>query len=133
MLKLNNTIKVMVPTKDNNGEAIDYLPMIQGVTDLVGGSTMYDAQGLWVDGGKVYKDSNKLIEFNVSDEDAYETLALAMKAIVYPLLHEGGHQRAVWLQVNGTTFIIDKGTVGETLEVAKALTVEALAIEKYRK
>jgi len=132
MIKLTNTIKVMVPTKDNNGEAIDYMPMIQGVTDLVGGSTMYDAQGLWVDGGQVYKDSNKLVEFNVSDEDAYNTLVWVMKDIVCPLLHEGGHQLAMWLQVNGTTFILDKGTVGETLEVSKALTVEALAIEKYR-
>lgn len=132
MQKLNNTIKVMVPTKDNNGEAIDYMPLVQGVTNLVGGSTMYSAQGLWVDNSKVYKDNNKLVEFNVSDEDAYNTLVRVMKDVVYPLLHEGGHQRAVWLQVNGTTFILDKGTVGETLEVAKALTVEALAIEKYR-
>ena len=132
MLKLNNTIKVMVPTKDNNGEAIDYMPMIQGVTNLVGGSTMYNAQGLWVDGGKTYNDSNKLVEFNVNDATAYRALVRVMNDIVYPLLHEGGHQLAVWLQVNGTTFILDKGTVGETLEVAKALTVEALAIEKYR-
>jgi len=132
MLKLNNTIKVMVPTKDNDGKAIDYMKLVQGVTNLAGGSTMYSAQGLWVSDNKTYNDSNKLVEFNVNDEDAYNTLALAMEAIVYPLLHEGGHQRAVWLQVNGTTFILDKGTVGETLEVAKALTVEALAIEKYR-
>lgn len=132
MLKLDNTIKVMVPTKDNDGKAIDYMEMVHGVTKLVSGSTMYNAQGLWVDGGQVYKDSNKLVEFNVSDEDAYNTLVRVMKDIVYPLLHESGHQLAVWLQVNGTTFILDKGTVGETLEVAKALTVEALAIEKYR-
>jgi len=132
MIKLTNTIKVMVPTKDNNGEAIDYMQMIQGVTNLVGGSTMYNAQGLWIDNSQLYKDSNKLVEFNTDDEDAYNTLVRVMDDIVYPLLHESGHQRAVWLQVNGTTFIIDKGTVGETLEVAKALTVEALAIEKYR-
>lgn len=132
MLKLNNTIKVMVPTKDNDGKAIDYMPMIQGVTNLVGGSTMYSAQGLWVDNSKVYKDSNKLVEFNVNDATAYRALIRVMNDIVYPLLHEGGHQLAMWVQVNGKTFILNKGTVGETLEVAKALTVEALAIEKYR-
>ena len=49
MLKLSNTIKVMVPTKDNDGKAIDYMALVQGVTKLVGGSTMYDAKGLWVD------------------------------------------------------------------------------------
>ena len=132
MLKLNNTIKVMVPTKDNDGKAIDYMALVQGVTKLVGGSTMYDAKGLWVSNSQVlYNDSNKLVELNVSNEDAYNTLVQVMKDIVNPLLHEGG-QLAVWLQVNGTTFIINKSTVSETLEVAKALTVEALAIEKYR-
>ena len=93
---------------------------------------MYDAQGLWVDGGKMYNDSNKLVEFNVNDATAYRALVRVMNDIVYPLLHEGGHQFAVWLQVNGKTFILNKGNVSETLEVSKALTVEALAIEKYR-
>lgn len=40
MLKLSNTIKVMVPTKDNDGKKIDYMSMVQRVTKLVGGSTM---------------------------------------------------------------------------------------------
>lgn len=132
MLKLDSTIKVMIPTKDNDGKAIDYMALVQGVTKLVGGSTMYDAKGLWVSNSQVlYNDSNKLVELNVSNEDAYNTLVRVMKDIVNPLLHEGG-QLAVWLQVNGTTFIINRGTVGETLEVAKSLTEGALAIEKYR-
>ena len=131
MIKLNNTIKVMVPTMDNDGKAIDYMQMVQGVTTLVGGSTMYDAQGLWVDGGQLYKDSNKLAEFNTDDTTAYETLTEVVGNIVGPLLHEGG-QLAVWLQVNGTTFILNSDTVKDLTEVATALTVEALAIEKYR-
>ena len=36
MLKLNNTIRVMIPTKDNDGKAINYMELIQGVTKLVG-------------------------------------------------------------------------------------------------
>lgn len=120
MIKLNNTIKVMVPTKDNNGEAIDYMPMIQGVTNLVGGSTMYDAQGLWVDNSQVYKDSNKLVELNTDDTTAYEALTEVVGNIVGPLLREGG-QLAVWIQVNGTTFILDSDTSKDFIEVAKAL------------
>ena len=125
MLKLNNTIKVMVPTADNNGEAIDYMPLIQGVTNLVGGSTMYSAQGLWVDNSKVYKDSNKLVEFNMDDTTAYEALTEVVGNIVGPLLREGG-QRAVWLQVNGTTFIMDSDSGKDFIEVAKALNKGAL-------
>ena len=125
MLKLNNTIKVMVPTKDNNGEAIDYMPMIQGVTNLVGGSTMYDAQGFWVDKGQTYKDSNKLVEFNTDDTTAYEALTEVMGNIVEPLLREGG-QLSVWLQVNGTTFILDSDTGKDLIEVSKALHAKVL-------
>ena len=121
MLKLNNTIKVMVPTKDNDGKAIDYMPMVQGVTNLVGGSTMYNAQGLWIDNNQLYKDSNKLVEFNVDDETAYEALTEVIGNIVGPLLREGG-QLSVWLQVNGTTFILDSDTGKDFTEVAKALT-----------
>ena len=121
MLKLNNTIKVMVPTKGNDDKAIDYMPMVQGVTNLVGGSTMYDAQGLWVDKGQTYKDSNKLVEFNTDDTTAYETLTEVVGNIVGPLLREGG-QLSVWLQVNGTTFIMDSDSGKDFIEVAKALT-----------
>jgi len=123
MLKLNNTIKVMVPTKDNDGKAIDYMKLIQGVTKLVGGSTMYDAQGLWVDKGQLYKDSNKLVEFNTDDATAYEALTEVVGNIVGPLLREGG-QLAVWLQVNGTTFILDSDSGKDFTEVAKALNKE---------
>ena len=132
MLKLNNTIKVMVPTKDNDGKAIDYMALVQGVTKLVGGSTMIDAQGLWVSNGKTYNDSNKLVEFNVDDATAYRALSKTMAEIVDPLLNKGG-QLAVWLQINGTTCIIHKYTLSELLEAAKLLTDAALAIEKYRK
>lgn len=125
MLKLDNTIKVMVPTKDNDGKAIDYMKLVQGVTNLVGGSTMYDAQGLWVSKGKTYKDSNKLVEFNTDSETAYETLTEVMGNIVGPLLHDGG-QLAVWLQVNGATFILDSDNDKDFIEVAKALSKEVL-------
>lgn len=126
MLKLSNTIKVMVPTKDNDGKAIDYMALVQGVTKLVGGSTMYNAQGLWVSSdeeGKVYKDSNKLVEFNMDDKQAYNALVLTMGEVVEPLLHEGG-QLSVWLQVNGTTFILNKVNADELAEVSKALPKE---------
>ena len=123
MLKLSNTIKVMVPTADNNGHAIDYLKLVQGVTKLVGGSTVYDAKGLWLSRGKMYKDSNKLVEFNTDSATAYEALTEVIGNIVGPLLHEGG-QLAVWLQVNGTTFILDSDTGKDLIEVSKSLTKE---------
>ena len=120
MLKLNNTIKIMVPTQDNDGEAIDYMSLIQGVTKLVGGSTVYDAQGLWISNDKLYKDTNKLVEFNMDDVTAYETLTEVIGNIAGPLLHEGG-QMAVWLQVNGVTFILNHATVDEFVEIVKTL------------
>lgn len=120
MLKLNNTLKVMIPTQDNGGKNIDYMALIQGVTKLVGGSTIYSAQGLWIDNNQVYKDSNKLVEFNTDDTTAYEALTEVMGNIAGPLLHEGG-QMAVWLQVNGVTFILNHATVDEFVEVSKVL------------
>lgn len=120
MLKLNNTIKIMIPTKNNDGEAIDHMSLIQGVTQLVGGSTVYSAQGLWTSDDKLYKDSNKLVEFNVDDITAYEALTEVVGNIVGPLLNEGG-QLAVWLQVNGATFILNHATRNELTEIAKTL------------
>ena len=104
MITLKNTVKVMVPTMDNDGNAIDYMDMIQQVTNVIGGSTMYDAKGLWVDNNELYKDTNKLVEFNMSDNDTNVTAVLWLIA---QLFVQGG-QLAVWLQVNGTTYIIDK-------------------------
>lgn len=118
MLELSNTIKVMVPTKDNDGKAIDYQSMVQGVTELVGGSTVYDAKGLWISNDKTYKDDNKLVELNTDNLIAYKVLAQVFRDIIDPLIHDDG-QLAVWLQVNGTTFIIHKGTLEELVEVAK--------------
>lgn len=125
MMKLNNTIKVMVPTKDNDGNAIDYLPMVQKVTEFIGGSTMYDAQGLWVDGGQLYKDSNKLVEFNVDDSHVYNSVVDIIRYIVTPLLHEGG-QLAVWLQVNGMTYILNNSDnyAEDVSEILKTLPEE---------
>lgn len=125
MMKLNNTIKVMVPTKDNEGKAINYLPMVQKVTEFIGGSTMYDARGLWVDGGQLYKDSNKLVEFNTDDTHVYNSVVDIIRYIVTPLLHEGG-QLAVWLQVNGTTFILNSSDsyAKDVSEILKTLNKE---------
>lgn len=125
MLKLNNTIKVMVPTKDNDGKEIDYMTLVQNVTSFVGGSTMYDAQGLWVSNDKTYKDSNKLVEFNMDDESAYLAVYKVFESIVEPLISDGG-QLAVWLQVNSTTYIIHKVLPEEIREVAETLPDKAL-------
>lgn len=123
MMKLNNNIKVIVPTADNNGKAIDYIPMVQKVTEYIGGSTMYDAQGLWVDGGKLYNDKSKMVEFNTDDSHVYNSVTEVMVYLVGPLLHEGG-QLAVWLQVNGTTFILDKVNAEALDEVTSVLPKE---------
>ena len=111
MITLKNTVKVMVPTMDNDGNAIDYMDMIQQVTNVIGGSTMYDAKGLWVDKGTLYKDTSKMVEFNMSDNDTNVTAVLWLIA---HLLVQGG-QLAVWLQINGTTYIIDKDDKVETV------------------
>ena len=120
MLKLNNTIRVMIPTNNNGGKAINYMELIQGVTKLVGGSTMYSAQGLWTSDGKTYHDTNKLAEFNMDNSLVYKALSETIWTIVGPLLYEGG-QMAVWLQVNGVTFILNHATRNELTEIAKTL------------
>jgi len=104
MITLKNTVKVIVPTMDNDGNAIDYMAMIQEATDEIGGSTMYNAEGLWIDKGTLYKDTSKMVEFNTTGK---ELELVASLRLVYQLIVHGG-QLAVWLQVNGTTYIIDK-------------------------
>lgn len=119
MMKLNNTIKVMVPTKDNDGKAINYLPMVQKVTEFIGGSTVYNAQGLWVDGGQLYKDSNKLVEFNTDNTHVYNSVVDIIRYIV--------RQLAVWLQVNGMTYILNSSDsyAEDVSDILKTLPEEA--------
>ena len=93
MITLKNTVKVIVPTTDNDGNAIDYLAMIQEATNVIGGSTMYDAKGLWVDKGTLYKDTSKMVEFNTTGK---EIELVAILRLVYQLFVQGG-QLAVWL------------------------------------
>lgn len=103
MITLKNTIKVIVPTMDNDGKAIDYMAMIQEATDVIGGSTMYDAKGLWIDNDTLYKDKSKMVEFNTTDKDTDLDAVLHLVSHIFVQ----GQQLAAWLQVNGTTYLID--------------------------
>ena len=90
---LNNKLTLLVPTKDNDGKAIDVNYIESMLINTAGGCTVFDAKGDWLSDGKIYGDHIKAMQVNFSDSDAEAVQAVVNKMILY-LLKQGG-QKAV--------------------------------------
>jgi len=90
---LNNKLTLLVPTKDNDGQAIDVAYIESMLINTAGGCTVFDAHGDWLSGGRIYGDQIKAMQVNYMDVDKKAVKAVFAKMILY-LLKEGG-QKAV--------------------------------------
>ena len=104
MLKLENSIKVFVPVKNNNGVKVDFSRELKGAVSVIGGSTTYPFRGNWVEGGKLYNDAMNVVQFNCGgfDNDNVEVLNNLIRAIFTK-----AEQLAVSVEVNGTLYILE--------------------------
>ena len=57
MIKLSNSIKVLVPETNNDGVKVDLSSEISAAVKVIGGATTYAARGNWVDANKLYTDN----------------------------------------------------------------------------
>lgn len=104
MIKLENSIKVLVPETNNDGAKVDFGYEIKTVIDAVGGATTYAARGSWVEKGKLYTDSIDVVQFNCDEFDKDTTRAISdlIRAIFIK-----AEQLAVSVEINGTLYILD--------------------------
>ena len=93
MQLLNNKLTLLVPTKDNDGKAIDVNYIESMLINTAGGCTVFDAKGDWLSDGRIYGDQIKAMQVNFKDVDKKAVQAVINKMILY-LLKQGG-QKAV--------------------------------------
>lgn len=104
MIKLNNSIKVIVPVTNNDGVKVDFSSEIKTVINTVGGATTYPARGSWVEKGKLYTDSIDVVQFNCDefDNDTVKVISDLIRAIFIK-----AEQLAVSVEINGVLYILE--------------------------
>ena len=112
---LNNKLTLLVPTKDNDGKAIDVNYIESMLINTAGGCTVFDAHGDWLSGGRIYGDHIKAMQVNFLDSDKKTVKTVMNKMILY-LLKQGG-QKAVSVESYQGLMIYDQDDV-KALETA---------------
>lgn len=132
MQKLQNSLKVIVPTKNNDGRPFDYQSLIDSVTKLIGGCTVTNGNGYWfADDGTKYIDTVKVAEFDSSQNDSTD-ISYIFNKIVRPLMLNY-QQLAVTMQVNNVTFILDTHDLVNPDETINTLTRELYSTTTIKK
>lgn len=121
---LNNKLTLYVPTKDNNGNAIDVNYIESMLINTAGGCTVFDAKGDWLSDGKLYGDHIKATQVNYMDVDEKAVKAVFAKMILY-LLKEGG-QKAVSVESYQGLMIYDQDDVKALKQETKQAKTGAL-------
>jgi hypothetical protein len=98
------TAQINLPKLDNDGVALDgaHADLKRELLAQFGGATVWDAQGLWLDDGKVYAEEVGVYQVAISsDADAANSIrALAIKA------GRGAKQLAMFVIIDGKPEII---------------------------
>ena len=104
MIKLENTIKVLVPATNNDGEKVDLSTEISAAVKVIGGATTYAAHGSWVDDNKFYMDNINVMQFNCGEFDS-DTVKV-ISELIYAIFNRA-EQLAVSVEINGTLYILE--------------------------
>lgn len=104
MIKLSNSIKVLVPETNNDGVKVDLSSEISAAVKVIGGATTYAARGNWVEKDKLYTDNINVVHFNCDefDKDTTRVISDLIRAIFIK-----AEQLAVSVEINGTLYILD--------------------------
>jgi len=104
MIKLVNTIKVLVPATTNDGVKVDLSSEISAAVKVIGGATTYSARGNWVDDSKLYTDNINVMQFNC-DEFDNDTIKV-ISELIYAIFNRA-EQLAVSVEINGVLYILE--------------------------
>lgn len=104
MIKLENSVKVLVPVTNNDGAKVDLSSEISAAVNVIGGATTYSARGSWVDDNKLYTDNINVMQFNCDkfDNDTVKVIS----ELVYAIFNRA-EQLAVSVEINGTLYILE--------------------------
>lgn len=110
-----NQVKLFIPLKDNEGnnnQALDFcfLDAIEEANRVSGGCTTYqNASGMWVEDGRLFEDSIRIVEVYTSDVYLTDQIN-AFEVIIKRMLDDdmgAGKQLAVSLCINGKLTIYE--------------------------
>ena len=104
MIKLENSVKVLVPETNNDGVKVDFSSEIKTVINAVGGATTYSARGSWVENNKLYTDNINVVQFNC-DEFDNDTVKV-ISELIYAIFSRA-EQLAVSVEINGVLYILE--------------------------
>ena len=120
---LNNKLTLLVPTKDNDGKAIDVNYIESMLINTAGGCTVFDAKGDWLSSGKIYGDNIKAMQVNFMEVDKKAVQAVINKMILY-LLKQGGQKAVSVESYNGLSIYNqdDVKTLKQEIKLANVRT-----------
>jgi len=104
MIKLSNSIKVLVPETNNDGVKVDLSSEISAAVKVIGGATTYTARGSWVEKDKLYTDNINVMQFNC-DEFDNDTVKV-ISELIYAIFNRA-EQLAVSVEINGVLYILE--------------------------
>lgn len=118
--KLNMSVSVVIPKKDNDGKLMSnkVYESTLTLTDIVGGVSIQEMRGMWIEDGLFYQDDNELYKWSFSSENKqFETIIYAFMQLILDLIHHG-KQYAVMIAINGIDYIFDRGVqIGDVEDV----------------
>ena len=104
MIKLENSVKVLVPETNNDGVKVDFSSEIKTVINAVGGATTYSARGSWVENNKLYTDNINVVQFNCDEFD--NGTVKVISELIYAIFSRA-EQLAVSVEINGVLYILE--------------------------
>lgn len=128
MLKLENSIKIIVMQKDNEGNDLSQLNQVitLNLCKAFGGATLTDGKGYWIDNGSLYQDFNSTIECGYAGNltaQQYNALQSAIDAEF-----NQAKQEAVTIYLNSDMYILDNADELEEAIKQSNVAVEQLTI-----
>ena len=104
MIKLENSVKVLVPATTNDGVKVDFSSEISAAVKVISGATTYSARGSWVEDNKLYTDNISVVQFNCSEFDS-DTVKV-ISELIYAIFSRA-EQLAVSVEINGVLYILE--------------------------
>ena len=124
MFVLEHEVKIIVPSKDNNGNSLKDLQdkVNRELITLNGGTTVYKGAGYWRDDndGRDYVDDNNIIVSNCDNFNINALLKIFANIII------NGKQEAVSLYLDNTLFILD---LQDTMNVSQKAIENELVLK----
>ena len=113
MITFMKEVSIILPKQDNNGIEISWEAQLYKVAEVLGGYTVAEVHGGWVDNGVLYKDDSLMLTMNF--EKMTEDILTLINDLIRDLFTT---QLAIFIKLPQGSVIFDKS---QHAEVSNAL------------